>query len=153
MHRGLRRCISMFIVRLNFFCCQYWLFITKYQICSLYHGAFWEFSFAEYNFVITVNFCKRKALAVSFFLIFNILWIAQHYKATCVNCNFRGNLTLRKIYWKEKKAKRDMIAAVIEILEVFGEEFKVPWGLGVGIVPLMRGSRKREIWHVLWCQV
>ena len=46
-----------------------------------------------------------------------------------------------------------MIAAVIEILEVFGEEFKVPWGLGVGIVPLMRGSRKREIWHGLWCQV
>ena len=50
-----------------FFCCQYWLFITKYQIRGLYHGAFWEFSFAEYNFVITVNFCKRKALTVSFF--------------------------------------------------------------------------------------
>ena len=68
-------------------------------------------------------------------------------------CKPQFHLTLHEIYWKNKKAKRDMIAAVIEIFEVFGEEFKVPWGFGVGIVPLMRGSRKREIWHGLWCQV
>ena len=40
-----------------------------------------------------------------------------------------------------------MIAMVIEIFEVF-EEFKVPWGFGVGmLVPLMRGSRKMERWQ------
>ena len=34
-----------------------------------------------------------------------------------------------------------MIAIII--IEIFEEEaeFKVPWGFGVGIVPLMRGSR------------
>ena len=41
-----------------------------------------------------------------------------------------------------------MIAIVIEIFEVV-EEFKVPWGFGVGIVPLMRGSRKMEIWQMV----
>ena len=34
-----------------------------------------------------------------------------------------------------------MIAIEIEMFEVV-EEFKVPWGLGVGMVPLMRGSTK-----------
>lgn len=41
-----------------------------------------------------------------------------------------------------------MIAIVIEMFEVV-EEFKVPWGFGVGIVPLMRGSRKMEIWQIV----
>ena len=44
-----------------------------------------------------------------------------------------------------------MIAIVIEIFEVV-EEFKVPWGFGVGIVPLMRGSRKMEIWQIVQYQ-
>ena len=45
-----------------------------------------------------------------------------------------------------------MIAIVIEIFEVV-EEFKVPWGFGVGIVPLMRGSRKMEIWQIVQHQL
>ena len=83
----------------------------------------------------------------------NCSTLQGYISCSYANRNFRGKSIFRKIHWKEQKAKRDMIAAVIEIFEVLGEEFKVPWGLGVGIVPLMRGSRKREIWHVLWCQV